>query len=58
MKKPFIDICGYKEGDEQSTTVRECGASKGQGFQIKKKSRSRKKKGGLENNKISPAKKI
>ena len=56
----FFDICGYKEREEQSTTVRECGASKGRGqdVQVEKKSRSRNWKSGLENNKSSPAEKV
>lgn len=57
----FIDICscGFKEGDEQSMAVRECGASNGrvQGFPVGKTSGSRKKKR-FRKNKISPAEKI
>ena len=58
-EETFFDICGYQEGEDQSTTVRECCARKGrgQGFPVEKKSRSRKKKS-LRKNKISPAEKI
>jgi len=58
-EETFFDICGYQEGEDQSTTVRECGARKGrgQGFPVEKKSSSRKKKS-FRKNKISPAEKI
>ena len=58
-EETFFDICGYQEGEVQSTTVRECGARKGrgQGFPVEKKSNSRKKKS-FRKNKISPAEKI
>ena len=58
-EETFFDICGYQEGEDQSTTVRECGARKGrgQGFSVEKKSSSRKKKS-FRKNKISPAEKI
>ena len=58
-EETFFDICGYQEGEDQSTTVRECGARKGrgQGFPVEKKSNSRKKKS-FRKNKISPAEKI
>ena len=58
-EETFFDICGYQEGEDQSTTVRECCARKGrgQGFPVEKKSSSRKKKS-LRKNKISPAEKI
>ena len=43
-EETFSDIWDHKERDEQSMTVRECGASKGrgQGVQVEKKSRSKK----------------
>lgn len=49
-EETFFDICGYQEGEDQSTTVRECCARKGrgQGFPVEKKSSSRKKKRVLE----------
>ena len=58
-EETLSDICGYQEGEDQSTTVRECGAreGRGQGFPVEKKSSSRKKKG-FRKNKISPAGKI
>ena len=58
-EETFFDICGYQEGEDQSTTVRECVARKGrgQGFPVEKKSGSRKKKS-FRKNKISPAEKI
>ena len=58
-EETFFDICGYQEGEDQSTTVRECGTRKGrgQGFPVEKKSSSRKKKS-FRKNKISPAEKI
>ena len=58
-EETFFDICGYQEGEDQPTTVRECCARKGrgQGFPVEKKSSSRKKKS-LRKNKISPAEKI
>ena len=57
----FIDICacGFKEGDEQSMAVRECGANNEriQSFPVEKTSGSRKEKR-FRKNKISRAEKI
>ena len=49
----FFDICacGFKEGDEQSMAVRECGASNGrvQGFPVQKiNGQGQERKSGLE----------